>query len=388
MGTVYSVPIFIYFKIDKHIKVYESIILLALGDFRMDNNINNFNLDRDNQFDYVEQVELRNPRKLRRIIKCILGILMVGCILIVGSIGFEMVTCRVSFPKLGIIQLNDFQLGELVTMKTGREHIYIGPDTVILDKNGNKISREALNGDISLSNSVGNIPNGFRIILGHKLSEEEVIALSRNTRVKPTDTVYYAKKVEFKGFTRNSNSMTCDKPVIYLYPEEETEVNVKLNLNGELTCTYPKYNTGWNVVAHPDGTLVDATGIAYNYLYWEGIQNTEYDFSTGYCIAGEDSAEFLEEALAKLGLNRQEANEFIVYWLPILESNKYNIISFQTDEYTDNAELNITPEPDSIIRVFMAFKASDEYINMPEQELNTPTRTGFTVVEWGGTEVK
>ncbi|MBQ9925500.1 MAG: hypothetical protein IJO51_05730 [Clostridia bacterium] len=35
-----------------------------------------------------------------------------------------------------------------------------------------------------------------------------------------------------------------EKPVIYLYPEEETEVTVKLDYAGELTTTYPEYKDG------------------------------------------------------------------------------------------------------------------------------------------------
>ncbi len=177
------------------------------------------------------------------------------------------------------------------------------------------------------------------------------------------------------------------KPVIYLYPEGETDVSVKLILDGKLTCTYPAYNTGWNVTATPDGTLTDAKGQTYNYLYWEGETNTRWDMTEGFCVKGEDTAAFLEKALAKLGLNRREANEFIVYWLPLMEQNTYNIISFQTDSYTDAAQLQIDPAPDTLIRVFMAWKAADAFVDLPEQELIAPERTGFTVVEWGGTEV-
>ena len=178
------------------------------------------------------------------------------------------------------------------------------------------------------------------------------------------------------------------KPVIYLYPEEETDVSVKLDLNGDFTCTYPDYNNGWFVEAYPDGTLVDQKGKEYNYLYWEGETYTEYDFSKGFCVKGEDTAEFLEVSLEKLGLNRREANEFIVYWLPIMQENEYNIISFQTDAYTESAKLDIKPEPDSLIRVFMAYKASNEYVEIEEQKLVCPERNGFVAVEWGGTEVK
>jgi|LSQX01.1.fsa_nt_gb hypothetical protein len=47
------------------------------------------------------------------------------------------------------------------------------------------------------------------------------------------------------------------KPVIYLYPEEKTDVSVKLDYNGELFVTYPNYNNGWNVTAYPDGTIIN-----------------------------------------------------------------------------------------------------------------------------------
>ena len=178
------------------------------------------------------------------------------------------------------------------------------------------------------------------------------------------------------------------KPVIYLYPEEEMEVSVKLTLDGRLTCAYPAYRSGWKVTAAPDGTLTDAKGQTYNYLYWEGETNAQWDMTEGFCVMGEDTAAFLEEALEKLGLNRREANEFIVFWLPLMEQNPYNIISFQTGIYTDAAELQIDPAPDTLIRIFMAWKAADAFVELPAQELTAPERTGFTVVEWGGTEVK
>lgn len=178
------------------------------------------------------------------------------------------------------------------------------------------------------------------------------------------------------------------KPVIYLYPEKEMQVSVDLTLDGKLTCTYPAYSNGWNVTATPDGTLTDTNGKTYNYLYWEGETYAQYDMSKGFCVKGEDTAVFLEDALAKLGLNRREANEFIVYWLPQMEQNPYNIISFQTDAYTNAAELKVSPEPDTLIRVFMSWKKADSYISLPEQGFSAVQRSGFTVVEWGGTEIQ
>ena len=179
-----------------------------------------------------------------------------------------------------------------------------------------------------------------------------------------------------------------EKPVIYLYPEQETDVRVTLDLSGELTCAYPTYGDGWSVRAAPDGTLTDGSGQTYRYLYWEGTSEADYDFSAGFCVAGEDTAAFLENALAQLGLNREEANEFIIYWLPRMQENAYNLIAFQHEAYTESARLTITPEPDTLIRVFMAYRPLEKAVEIAPQTLTAPERTGFTAVEWGGAECK
>ena len=236
------------------------------------------------------------------------------------------------------------------------------------------------------------IPMPYTIKLNGTLSEDwcvgdQVICTYENTYYDAENN-----KVECDFLTVEASDWKPDpnvdyKPVIYLYPEEKTEVYVTLDYNGRLTCTYPSYDNGWKVTAQPDGTLTDENGQTYNYLYWEGETNTQYDFSEGFCVKGEDTAAFLEYALAELGLNRREANEFIVFWLPMMQNNEYNVISFQGDVYTDSAKLDIDPAPDTLIRVFMAWQASEIYVNIPEQELDAPEREGFTVVEWGGTKV-
>ena len=179
-----------------------------------------------------------------------------------------------------------------------------------------------------------------------------------------------------------------EKPVIYLYPETETDVTVRLDYAGDLTCTYPAYDGVWHVTAAPDGTLTDESGQTYRYLYWEGTDNVQYDLSEGFCVPGEETAAFLEDALAQLGLTRAEANEFIIYWLPQMEQNAYNLIAFQSDAYTDAAKLTITPQPDTLLRVFMAWKPLTSAVEISPQTLTAPERTGFTAVEWGGAKVQ
>ena len=179
------------------------------------------------------------------------------------------------------------------------------------------------------------------------------------------------------------------KPVIYLYPTEPTSVKVKLDYKGNLTCTYPDYNGGWEVTAYPNGRIIDQkTGKEYSYLFWEGVTDVEYDFSRGFVVKGEDTAEFLQKTLAEIGLTPVEYNEFIVYWLPRMQNNPYNLISFQSDIYTESAKLEISPSPDSLLRVFMAYRPLSAPIDIEPQTFDTFVRQGFTVVEWGGTEIR
>ena len=184
----------------------------------------------------------------------------------------------------------------------------------------------------------------------------------------------------------NGDPILVLKPILYFYPEEETVVSAKLELDGRLTCTYPEHGKdGWqNFVAKPDGTLIGPDGKEYYALYWEGEIDTIYDFSKGFCVEGSRTAEFLADILPKLGLSVREANEFIIYWLPQMQNNAYNLISFQEEAYTDSAKLMLSPEPDTLIRVFMAWKGLKTPIEIEPQTIITPERVGFTVVEWGG----
>ena len=191
------------------------------------------------------------------------------------------------------------------------------------------------------------------------------------------------------GCPATEKEETSAKPVIYLYPTEATNVAVQLSFDGLLTATYPIYNDGWEVTAYPDGTLINnADGQEYSYLFWEGLGNQEFNFDEGFVVRGSDTVTFLQETLAAIGLLPKEYNEFIVYWLPQMQENPYNLISFQGDVYTNSAKLDITPIPDSILRVYMAYKPLDEPIYMLEQVFQPFERNGFTVVEWGGCAIE
>lgn len=189
--------------------------------------------------------------------------------------------------------------------------------------------------------------------------------------------------------TTTTTPASVRKPAIYLYPSQATAVRVTLTFQGLLTCTYPTYDHGWQITAYPDGRLVNqADGREYSYLYWEGLSAASYDFSQGFVVPGGQTTAFLQEKLAWLGLTPREYNEFIVYWLPQMQGNPYNLITFQDTAYTDQAALAIEPQPDSLLRIFMAYRPLQEPVDLPEPSLRRFRRTGFAVVEWGGTCVE
>ena len=191
------------------------------------------------------------------------------------------------------------------------------------------------------------------------------------------------------GFTTATG---VGKPIIYLYPTEDEDIAIKLDFTGKLVTTYPKFDPaigGWKVHANPQGQLVDLRDRReYSYIYWNGETNAfKPSFDEGFVVKGVDSRHFLQEKLAALGLSPRESNDMIVYWLPYLEKNPFNLIHFAHEEYTSIAKLEIVPKPDSLLRVFLVFKGINQPTTVKPQTLEPFQRKGFSVVEWGGTEI-
>ena len=248
--------------------------------------------------------------------------------------------------------------------------------------------------------------DGLKLYLGPNESYESVASIPAGTQLYELGTQkdnpywlftkYDGKSGWIRVVREDNQTMTVvfqtgfGKPVIYLYPEQETDVHVELELTGsELSTTYPKYNGGWDVTAYPDGTLVNkADGTHHRYLFWDSVNSrTRFDYSKGFCVPGSDTEHFLKEKLTYMGLNEAEMNEFIVYWLPKLEHHAYNLIAFQSDAYTNAAKLTVTPAPDSECRIFMAYVPLESPVEIEPQQLESFERKGFAVVEWGGAEI-
>lgn len=183
--------------------------------------------------------------------------------------------------------------------------------------------------------------------------------------------------------------MTVKKPVLYLYPEEDMMVNVTFDNKDKLLSTYPKYKNEWNVFAKKDGTLIDENGRKYYALYWDENIKHEEKFKTGFYVKSKDSIKFLEEKLFEMGFTDREANEFIMYWLPIMEQGGDNLVHFHfTEDRQKQNKINIEPEVDSLFRVSIEIKKVKKKVSIKEQKIERFERYGFSALEWGGSIIK
>jgi len=174
------------------------------------------------------------------------------------------------------------------------------------------------------------------------------------------------------------------KPVIYLYPKEKTDVSVRVNPDGGLTYTEPTYNNGWNVIANPNGSLLLGNKV-FPYLFWEGNSFKVKAPKEGFVVKKEFISFFLDITLRIQGLNKKEISDFKEFWVPRMQKKPYYFINFIPQEEIDRiAPLEITPKPDTIIRVLMNFNGLDSPINVSEQKLIHRERSGFAAIEWGG----
>ncbi|MFA6436648.1 MAG: hypothetical protein WC242_00830 [Candidatus Paceibacterota bacterium] len=171
------------------------------------------------------------------------------------------------------------------------------------------------------------------------------------------------------------------KPAVYLYPEQDSIISVKLNINGKLINDFPKYNNGWKVFATKQG-LIDNQ---YDYLSYEAKLRRLDLPPTGWIVEFNDLEGWLDVNLINLGLNQKEKNQFKEYWLKELpQSNYYEIRLLENSYLEKNMNLVVEPKPDTLIRLNFYLKPLKEIIKIKEPAITTPARNGFTVVEWGG----
>jgi hypothetical protein len=312
---------------------------------------------------------------------------MISGLLLAFTIVFLAISLKMNAQKyrlygeVSVMQVNF--LNDTVLTKAHSFEIYLSNDSI-------------LETDIVLLKKVHG--NAFDI----KLSKSKFkkyqfvhIGIEKQFKVFRLSTIINQRqKVVFDKPISNDPEIIVKKPAIYLYPTQEQSITVRHEFKGQILTTYPEYQDGWNVIAHPDGSLFNTSDQrTYGYLFWDGsyhFPQSHYQFEDGFVVSKSENIAFLQEKLSILGLNNTEINDFIVFWLPVLNENDQNFIHFRVNDNIDQSSiLNIDPQPDTLIRVFMEFKPmkNDETMSVKEQVLPKLNRIGFTVVEWGGAEL-
>ena len=191
-------------------------------------------------------------------------------------------------------------------------------------------------------------------------------------------------------FSRTDVIYTVEKPVIYLYPEKETQVDVKVESKGKMLFTYPQLNDSWQGTAYPNGDL-NINGAIYPYLFWEAAApKYATNWNDGFVVQRADVVSFLEKTLTDFGLNSTERADFITYWAPRMVQSKACVIHFlQQNECNQLANLSIVPQPDHVNRIYILWSAVEDPENFEHvhpQHIQSIDRSGFDVLEWGGQE--
>lgn len=251
-----------------------------------------------------------------------------------------------------------------------------------------------LNGKFStMTDSLGEykllIPSTDTSIFFFKSQYNEVVVWSYN---------FQSQHVVTLNFNSSANDLmkVSAKPVIYLYSQEELDVTIDLDYHGDLTFTYPQLKENWNVQLNQNGIMYD--GKKYPYLFWEGESNhlafnkNDNGSIPGEIVSKDNVIDHLENSLIKLGLNDTEKTDFISFWGPRMTQTEFVLVQFVVDsEYAKQiAELHVNPRPDNVRRVYMyfsSFEIEPKFETTP-QDMNSFNREGFTIVEWGGTEIE
>lgn len=179
------------------------------------------------------------------------------------------------------------------------------------------------------------------------------------------------------------------KPNIYIYSQEEREVTVAFDQPELLTVTIPEYQDSWKVTADAEGRLTDASGGAYDFLFYESISEAFlFETEEGWRVPADGRKECFETILFDLGFQENETADFTEFWTEKLDPDTDYLMYPQGTERVDLAmPVTITEEPECLERIWFVF-TEDGGRSVEEPAGYELTRGGegcrYYVLEWGG----
>lgn len=181
----------------------------------------------------------------------------------------------------------------------------------------------------------------------------------------------------------DTSLVVVKKPNIYIYPQKEVELEVKLIFptGGSVIESIPEYGTGWNVFVEKSG-LIEGQ---YRFLYYESRVPNLFQYESGWIVKQENLESFFKENMKLCGFVNTEINDFIEYWIPKLNNAEEYLLYPQFEKDISRViNLQVSERPESLLRLFYVIKENTNKIKyLKKPSLRTFERKGFTVVEWG-----
>ena len=171
-----------------------------------------------------------------------------------------------------------------------------------------------------------------------------------------------AQSITIKGIIKDSTTL---EPLVGASIKTDQGGGARSNLKGEfllelaqaksltLSCTYTGYQK--KQIFIPSENLSQSVVILLSPI--ENTLNTIELPEEGWVVKKENLYKWFDEYLPKLGLNEKEKIQLKEYWMyELLDSEYYEIKLFSNNFLNANMKLNVTPKPDSVIRLIFNFK--------------------------------
>ena len=185
------------------------------------------------------------------------------------------------------------------------------------------------------------------------------------------------------------NQIRLEKPVVYVYSDEDVPLEIGIQPKGELAFTYPQTTGKWKGTATKNG--FDIAGKHYPYLFWEANMNLsrQMKWENTSIIRKDQVLTYLEKVCEKVGLNDNERTDLITYWGPRMMTYEYvEVLALTEDIDRLFGELTTSDQSFEIERFYIIFRKSnkqDERWNL--EQLKSFKRSPKFILEWGGGDV-
>lgn len=185
--------------------------------------------------------------------------------------------------------------------------------------------------------------------------------------------------------TPGDDSQDSKMPFIYIYTQDSESFELSFDAPELLIETDPVYSSSFKVTSDIEGiTTVD--GKPYRYIYYESELSDRWtQREQGVLIHGSSLRSDLRDLALSYGFVDQEVEDFVDCWASFLEMQDYVVYPQLTETVDLVMPISVSSiEFDTYSRVWFVFQPAEHAPGYQEPDSYNITRSGNTLVEWGG----